>query len=144
MHQTTVRFGPDLWEALEAECARLGMSAAQYVREAALARLSYMAGQRGDKGYERALEEAGVAVVHATSPTDAESPERRATAAMSEHRRLAAAVSAQGKRARSRARKLRAQTDELRVVRWGLEGDRDFTNSGLATSSGGADRPPGR
>jgi hypothetical protein len=144
MHQTTVRFGPDLWEALEAECARLGMSAAQYLREAALARLSYMAGQRGDKDYERALEDAGVALVHATSPADEGSAERRATAAISEQRRLATAVSAQGKRARSRARELRAQTDELRVVRLGLESDSDFTDSGLAASSGGAGRPSGR
>jgi hypothetical protein len=144
MHQTTVRFGPDLWERLEAECARLGMSAAQYLREAALARLSYSAGQRGDKVYERALEGAGVALGHATTPTDEGSAERRASAAMSEQRRLAAAVSAQGKRARSRARDLRAQTVELRVVRWGLESDRDFTDSGLAASSGGADRPSGR
>src|SRR5262249_39790670 len=30
MHQTTVRFGEDLWEALENECARLGVSVAQY------------------------------------------------------------------------------------------------------------------
>jgi hypothetical protein len=48
MHQTTVRFGADLWEALEAECSALGISAAQFVREAALGRLMYLAGQRGD------------------------------------------------------------------------------------------------
>ena len=125
---------PDLWEALEAACARLGMSAAQYLREASLARLSYMAGRRGDGGYERALVEAGVPVAHATGPTDAGSAERRA----------AAAVSAQGKRARSRARELRAQTVGLRVVRLGLESDSDFTDSGLAASSGGAGRPSGR
>src|SRR3954454_11975129 len=144
MHQTTVRFGPDLWQALEAECARLGMSAAQYLREAALARLSYMAGQRGDGGYERVLADAGVPVACVTSPSDAGSAERRAAAAISEHKRLAAAVSAQGKRARSRARDLRAQTDELRVMRWGLDGDRDFTDGGVAASPGGPDRPSRR
>ncbi|MBA3264184.1 MAG: hypothetical protein H0T69_17295 [Thermoleophilaceae bacterium] len=36
VHQTTVRFEADLWEALESECAELGLSVAQYVREAAL------------------------------------------------------------------------------------------------------------
>ena len=55
MHQTTVRFGPDLWEALEEECARLRMSIAQYLREAALARLVYAAGKRGDPERELAL-----------------------------------------------------------------------------------------
>jgi hypothetical protein len=59
MHQTTVRFGPDLWEALEEECAELGVSVAQFVRDAALTRLMYMAGRRGDSVYERALERLG-------------------------------------------------------------------------------------
>jgi hypothetical protein len=55
MHQTTVRFGPDLWLALDEECKRLGLSVAQYVREAALARLAYTAGRRGDDEFEFAL-----------------------------------------------------------------------------------------
>lgn len=59
MHQTTVRFGPDLWGALEAECARLGVSAAQFLREAAMARLAYNAGRRGDLEYEQSLTRAG-------------------------------------------------------------------------------------
>jgi hypothetical protein len=54
MHQTTVRFGPDLWQALERESSELGISVAQYVREAALARLMYTAGRRGDPEYELA------------------------------------------------------------------------------------------
>jgi hypothetical protein len=60
MHQTTVRFSPDLWEALSEECSRLGVSAAQFVREAALARLSYIAGRRGDLRMDAALEAAAV------------------------------------------------------------------------------------
>ena len=55
MHQTTIRFGSDLWEALERECAELGVSVAQYLREAALARLMYAAGRRGDPALEAAL-----------------------------------------------------------------------------------------
>jgi hypothetical protein len=55
MHQTTVRFGGDLWEALEAECAEAGVSIAQYVREAALARLVYAAGKRSNPELELAL-----------------------------------------------------------------------------------------
>lgn len=47
MHQTTVRFGPDLWQALEQEAQRLGVSVAQYVRDSALARLAYTQGVLG-------------------------------------------------------------------------------------------------
>jgi hypothetical protein len=55
MHQTTVRFGSDLWEALERESAEAGISIAQYVREATLTRLVYAAGRRGDDVFETAL-----------------------------------------------------------------------------------------
>jgi hypothetical protein len=55
MHQTTVRFGPDLWEALENECRHLGVSVAQYIREASLTRLVYAAGRRGDHEFEHSL-----------------------------------------------------------------------------------------
>jgi hypothetical protein len=48
MHQTTVRFGKDLWEALEHEAELAGVSVAQFIREAAVARLGYSAAQRGD------------------------------------------------------------------------------------------------
>ncbi len=48
MRATTVRFGADLWEALELEAARTGVSVAQYVREAALARVAHVAGLRGE------------------------------------------------------------------------------------------------
>jgi hypothetical protein len=58
MHQTTVRFGADLWVAVEAEASAIGVSVAQYVREAALARLAYNAGRRGDTAYAAALGEA--------------------------------------------------------------------------------------
>jgi hypothetical protein len=47
MHQTTVRFTGELWNQLEKEARRMGVSAAQYVRDATLARLAYTAGQRG-------------------------------------------------------------------------------------------------
>jgi hypothetical protein len=48
MHATTVRFGADLWEMLEAEADREGVSAAQFVRDATLLRLGALAGVRGD------------------------------------------------------------------------------------------------
>jgi hypothetical protein len=84
MHQTTVRFGPDLWAALEEECARLGVSVAQYLREAALTRIVYAAGRRGDDEFERALElvrgseEAGErGARHLESVATTGTPERR-------------------------------------------------------------------
>lgn len=48
MRATTVRFGEDLWALLEAEAARNGVSAAQFVREATILRLGLLAGTRGD------------------------------------------------------------------------------------------------
>jgi GAF domain-containing protein len=48
MKATTVRFGEDLWEMLDREAARLGVSAAQFVREATIMRLAMLAGSRGD------------------------------------------------------------------------------------------------
>ena len=118
MHQTTVRFGPDLWEALELECARLGVSVAQYLREAALARLAYVAGRRGDADYELALVGAGV--------TPAPEPSREADNADNAPRRLgaqrrsteqmesASALGAQSELIWRRAREVRAQSAALR------------------------------
>ena len=48
MKATTVRFGEDLWEMLEREAGALGVSAAQFVREAAIMRVAMLAGSRGD------------------------------------------------------------------------------------------------
>lgn len=125
MHQTTVRFTPDLWEALEVECGRLGISAAQYLREAALARLSYTAGQRGDRDYGRALAVAGAAAGPSSVPRAPDSRGEQiaaaAAAAAGDHKYLTAAVAAQSERARERARELRAQAEEMHRQRRGLE-----------------------
>ena len=51
MRATLVRFGPELYEELQAEAARSGVSIAQYVREAVVARMAYTAGLRGDPAY---------------------------------------------------------------------------------------------
>jgi hypothetical protein len=97
MHQTTVRFTDDLWEQLEREAARTGVSAAQYVRDATLSRLAYTAGQRGDgmfaepKGVSRAT---------------------RAAEDARERQEGSAAVWAQARLARERAQRLRDRARE--------------------------------
>jgi GAF domain-containing protein len=48
MRSTTVRFGEDLWTLLEREAAREGLSAAQYVRDAAVLRLAFAMAEQGD------------------------------------------------------------------------------------------------
>ena len=55
MKATTVRFGEDLWAMLERESTRLGVSAAQFVREATIIRLATLAGSRGDPDAELAI-----------------------------------------------------------------------------------------
>jgi hypothetical protein len=96
MHQTTVRFGADLWSQLEDEAARTGVSTAQYIRDAALTRLAYTAGQRGDREYEAALAQV----------TEA----RRALAGAHDAVEGSEALWAQGRLARERARALRARS----------------------------------
>lgn len=44
MRATTIRFPNDLWEQLEREARRHGISTAQYVRDAALYRIAFSAG----------------------------------------------------------------------------------------------------
>jgi len=94
MHQTTVRFGADLWAQLEHEAANTGVSAAQYVREATLSRLAYSAAQRG----------AGFGL-GSSDETAAGAAQARAAAA--ERQSDSSAVWAQARLARERARSVR-------------------------------------
>jgi hypothetical protein len=91
MRATTVRFGDDLWGMLERESSRHGISAAQFVRDATILRIAYLAAERGDpqvqttlarvaaqalseRGVERAAgvdDSARLAAVHATGLLDA-------------------------------------------------------------------------
>jgi hypothetical protein len=47
---TTIRFPNDLWEQLEREARKQGVSAAQYVRDAALYRVAFSAGAASESG----------------------------------------------------------------------------------------------
>jgi hypothetical protein len=104
MHQTTVRFGADLWANLEQEAARSGVSAAQFVRDATLARLAYAAGQRGDGFGLRSVEEGrGEGAVAA-----------RATSA--ERESDASAVWTQARLARERSREIRQASQDTQAA----------------------------
>jgi hypothetical protein len=129
MHQTTVRFGPDLWEALEAECSRLGVSAAQYVRESALARMAFTAGRAGQPEYEAALAVAtadrqpspslGLAPAAPAPFGPGDSLRARATATVEhsvEQESSANALGAESSLILRRAREIRAKSRELRAV----------------------------
>lgn len=81
MHQTTVRFSEDVWQELETEAAALGISAAQYIREATVARMAYVAGLRGDPERARVLRLVGA--------NDEEIGPELASAIRAEDRRMA-------------------------------------------------------
>lgn len=100
MHQTTVRFGKDLWAVLEQEAERLGVSAAQYIREATLARLVHAGAVQQQAGAARgAFAWAGEAPLTERVESELES---------------ASAVHAQSRMARAKARRLRAEAKAIR------------------------------
>jgi hypothetical protein len=94
MHQTTVRFSTELWHMLEAEAERTGVSVAHFVRESALARLAFAAGQRS-MGEDGSLDWADPRVERA-HPASVEGARQVGEASgVSAQARLAAARSAQ-------------------------------------------------
>jgi hypothetical protein len=117
MHQTTVRFSPDLWESLEIECRRLGVSAAQFLREAAMARLAFTAGQRGDIAYETAYADRGASRAESLEHEFAGLHAGEALREATESQHAASAVSAQSAQVLRRAQELRIHSAELRRQR---------------------------
>ena len=128
MHQTTLRFGSDLWEALEVECERLGVSAAQYLREAAVARLAYSAGRRGDPAYEEALVAAGVPLTPGRAPgrdNGAFGPAECARAITIENQDESSAVRSQSELVQKHAREVRDRSRALRDLIHARRGSAD-------------------
>jgi hypothetical protein len=107
MHQTTIRFSPDIWARLEDAAREAGVSAAHYVREAVVARLAYADAQRvrapglADPRASHFLSDRGV-------PTSA-----AVRAASMTVRTDAEAVWAQAQRARARAQELRQSSNSV-------------------------------
>lgn len=62
MKVTTVRFGEDLWATISAEAERAGVSASQFIREAALARAAAAAGARGLSPFEMTADPQGAPI----------------------------------------------------------------------------------
>jgi hypothetical protein len=98
MHQTTVRFGSDLWDQLEREARQSGVSAAQYVRDATLARLAHTAAQRGEPAFGTAEPVVEPLLEGSAAIAEVEADEARFGSA---------AVWAQARLARERSRELR-------------------------------------
>jgi hypothetical protein len=127
MHQTTVRFGSELWGEIGRAAAANGVSVAQYVREAALARLIYSAAVRGDQEYAMALDiaaedadESGGGEIHATASSLTGTRPIGAAHAMElaeAEAHSASALWAQGRQARLRARQLREEITQRRAQR---------------------------
>lgn len=101
MHQTTLRFGEELWSSLEFEAERTGVSVAQFVRDSAVQRLSYEAGRR---------DEAALAPAH--PHVDAARAQEHARSEVSQ----SDALWAQGQLARERATALRTRSKATRAA----------------------------
>lgn len=109
MHQTTVRFGPDLWRDLAGEAEIAGVSVAQFVRDGALARVVYTRARRGDQDLGEAF-----AAVESPLPVPEALQARTGAASAIE---AATALQAQGDQARRRARDLRERSQRARAGR---------------------------
>jgi uncharacterized protein (DUF1778 family) len=71
MKVTTVRFSEDLWETITREAEVAGVSASQFIREAALARAAAAAGAREEMSFLRL---SPTPSVHQTPPRDEATP----------------------------------------------------------------------
>ncbi len=107
MHQTTVRFGAELWDMLELEAAQSGVSVAHYVRDAALARLAYSAGRNTLQDPDERFAWADPIVTSTL----------RAAAEGRTQAEESSGVQAQARLARTRARRLREAARAARQIR---------------------------
>lgn len=114
MKVTTVRFSEDLWDAVAREAALSGLSASQFIREAALARAAAAAGARGELPF--GSYSATVAEISATTPESSAHPREiqralalLARAVAADIRGEAGAVRAQSRQSQHRARQLKAR-----------------------------------
>jgi|tagenome__1003787_1003787.scaffolds.fasta_scaffold20446437_2 hypothetical protein len=130
MRATTVRFGDDLWDLLEAEASAQGISAAQFVRDATIMRLGVISGRRGDFEATLTLQELAAGAVRGRPPGEADSVTR-------DPGRLAALratnlLDSPAERAFDRLTKLAARVLNAPVALISLvDGDRQFFKSSV-------------
>ncbi len=117
LRATTIRFTADLWTQLEAEAELAGVSVAQYVRDAALIRVTWEALRRDARAYRTA----------ATALDQPPQPPSKPREAARELRKESRAVRAQAGQASRRARELANRLDEERQE---LERQRRRTDPG--------------
>jgi hypothetical protein len=101
-HQTTIRFTSELWARLETAALELDISVAQYLRDAARARLDTALPEQSRDTGQAATARARTNEVRQQSLDEAES---------------SAALWEQGRLARERARVLRAESRERQRLR---------------------------
>ena len=109
MHQTTVRFSSQLWDELRRTADREGISVAQYLRDAAVIRMTYEAA-----GGERTARDEPARTASPASSGDRLASLREE---IRDTRSESSAVWAQGEHARARASALREQSAEARSRR---------------------------
>jgi hypothetical protein len=103
MKVTTVRFSNDLWATIAREAEIAGVSASQFVREAALARAAASAGARGELPFPSYA--ATVRQIEAAAPSESSGELKRALTLLT--RAMAANI-------RSDAEALRAQSEHMK------------------------------
>ena len=91
MRATTVRFSEDLWALLERQAAEQGVSAAQFVRDAAILRLAHLAAESGAPEARLSIQEIAAGALREERPADG-----GVAVALRDPARLAAVRSAAG------------------------------------------------
>lgn len=76
MRATTVRFSEDLWDLLELEARRDGVSAAQFVRDSTLLRIGMLAGRRGDAAAQASVQDLAQQARRRSRTTNGDDPRR--------------------------------------------------------------------
>jgi hypothetical protein len=75
MRSTTIELDEQLWDLVEAEAARQGISTAQFMREATLLRVAALAGRRGDVDLLQDVEDLAARSERRARRSDAEVPD---------------------------------------------------------------------
>ena len=116
MKATTIRFGKDVWDAIAAEAEKAGVSTAQFIRDAALARAAAAAGARGEMLFDPTASGHHDAARFDSLPSDRQQEIRNAVSALT---RASAAET------RNDSRALRAESQQARRAARSLQRDRN-------------------